>query len=186
MTLSALGIFSAAGAGGLVAAGDYELIATAFGTGSSDTITFSDIPQDYKHLQIRYMGRLASSGARLYLRMNGVSTSGNYRSHALFGTGTSVSSVDYTLGTAIDFQRGFDITTTNAFIGGIIDVLDYTSTSKNTTVRSLYGGLGNVNGVHLQSGVFLNTAAVTSLTITNNAAINITATSRFSLYGIRG
>jgi hypothetical protein len=178
-----LGFLAASGAGVVDA---YEHIATAFGTGSSATITFADIPQDYKHLQIRYMGRVASSGARLYLRMNGVSSSGNYRSHALFASSTTNSSVNYTLSTAIDFQRGFDITTSAAFIGGIIEVLDYTSTSKNTTVRGLYGGVGNVNAVHLQSGVFLNTAAVTSLTITNNAAINITSTSRFSLYGIKG
>jgi hypothetical protein len=174
-----------AGSGGGVDS-DYELIATAFGTGASATITFADIPQDYKHLQIRYMGRVASSGARLYLRMNGVSSSGNYRSHALFGAGTSNGSVDYTVSTAIDFQKGFDITTTDAFIGGIIDLLDYTSTSKNTTIRALYGSQGNSNGLYLQSGVFLDTAAVTSLTITNNVAINITATSRFSLYGIKG
>jgi hypothetical protein len=174
-----------AGSGGGVDS-DYELIATAFGTGASATITFADIPQDYKHLQIRYMGRVASSGARLYLRMNGVSSSGNYKGHALFGSSTTVSSVNYAVSTAIDFQSGFDITTTNAFIGGVIDLLDYTSTSKNTTIRALYGGVGNVNAIHLQSGVFLNTAAVTSLTITNNAAINITATSRFSLYGIKG
>ena len=178
-----LGILAASGAGFVDA---YEHIATAFGTGSSATITFSDIPQDYKHLQIRYMGRPASSGGRLYLRMNGVSSASNYRSHALFASSTTNSSVDYTTSTAIDFQRGFDITTANAFIGGIIDLLDYTSTSKNTTIRALYGGVGNANAIHLQSGVFRNTAAVTSLTMTNNAAINITSTSRFSLYGIRG
>jgi len=52
MSRLTLGNFAASGS----IPGSYEYIATATGTGSSPTITFSSIPQGYTHLQIRGTG----------------------------------------------------------------------------------------------------------------------------------
>jgi hypothetical protein len=85
-----LGILSAAGAG-VGVAGDYELIATAFGTGSSGVISFSSIPQEYKHLQLRYTAKNSSTATQMNITLNGI-TSGVYIRHSLFGNGSTVAS----------------------------------------------------------------------------------------------
>ena len=66
----------------------------------------------------------------------------------------------------------------------ILDVHDYASTSKNKTIRSLNGNDQNGAGdIYLTSGLWLSTAAVTSLTLFTSANyLNTT----FSLYGIKG
>jgi hypothetical protein len=180
-----LGILAVAGAGG--AAGDYELIATAFGTGSSGTITFSSIDQSYKHLQLRIVGKSTGAGTDTRLTFNGVSTS-THSAHFLQGNGAIVSA-----GASLNqpFIRLYSTlaqsTTTNAFAGSIIDILDYTSTTKNKTIRNLSGHTGSVDMVNLSGGQAPSSAAITSLSLVVNTAGNFyTSTSRFSLYGIKG
>lgn len=180
------GVFSAAGAGGGAAAGAYELIATAFGTGSSNTISFSSIASSYKHLQIRYLARTTgtgTSGDTMSLRFNGDSGA-NYARHYLQGDGSSVTSAAGTDGTSINYFSIIGQTgTTNVFGQGIIDILDYTSTAKNTTVRALTGNLHS-NNLRLVSGVWIDTSAVNSISLITGG--NHITTARYSLYGIKG
>jgi hypothetical protein len=181
MTLSALGIFSAAGAGGL---GAYELISTAFGTGSSGVITFSSIPSDYKHLQIRYTAKNSSTANRMNLTMNGI-TSASYAGHNLLGNGTSATSTAFTSQTAAPMVESMSAAGTNFASAGVIDILDYNSTTKNKTIKAIYGMVAVTNRLYLMSGALFNTAAVTSITLTTSAN-NFDSVSRFSLYGIKG
>jgi hypothetical protein len=179
------GVLSAAGAGGEPIIPDYELIATAFGTGSSGTITFSSIPTDYKHLQIRYTSKNTSSSEDLYLRFNGITTT-SYVTHRLQGLANDVTSgVNTGLG-FIFLERGGAVSSVaNSFAAGVIDILDYTSTVKNTTLKAFFGKNDNNNNVQLRSGLFMNTAAINSISLITSAG-NHTTTSRFSLYGIKG
>jgi hypothetical protein len=180
-----LGILSAAGAGfeGIPA---YDLISTGFGTGSSGVITFSSIPQDYKHLQLRYTAKNSSSATQMNITMNGI-TSGVYIRHSLLGNGTAASSTaSSTSQTAIQLVESMaSSTTASAVAAGVIDILDYTNASKNTTIRALYGMRDNINRVYLSSGLYNQTTAVSSLTLTASAN-NFATLSRFSLYGIKG
>jgi hypothetical protein len=180
------GVLSAAGAGGVVAGSDYELIATAFGTGSSGVISFSSIPQDYKHLQVRYVSKNASTSTLINITMNGI-TSGVYVRHSLYGAdtqfGSSSSSTSQTTIPLIESMASS--TTANAVNAGVIDLLDYSSTLKNTTIKAFYGMVDTRNRVYLSSGLYNQTTAVSSLTFTASAS-NFTALSRFSLYGIKG
>jgi hypothetical protein len=76
---------------------------------------------------------------------------------------------------------------TNVFGAGVTDILDYTNTSKNTTVRALGGADANGSGsIDLTSAAWLNTNAVTSITLTTNNGSTFTAGSSFALYGIKG
>jgi hypothetical protein len=182
-----LGILSAAGADvGPVFASDYELISTAFGTGSSGVITFSSIPATYKHLQIRYTAKNSSSATQMNITMNGITTN-SYIRHSLFGNGSSVTSnASSTSQPAIQLVESMAVSTTaNQVAAGVIDILDYLSTSKNTTIRALYGSTGDANRMYLSSGALFDTAAITSVTLTASAN-NYTTSSRFSLYGIKG
>ena len=180
------GILAASGAG---AAAAYEHIQSYVLTGNQATVTFSSIDQTYKHLQIRYVARTdrGSDNDTLYLRLNNNAT--GYRAHFLMGDGSSVTSGDRGSGlTRVDIQGAFTGSTsvTANFGAGIIDILDYASSSKNTTVRFL-GGIHNSGNkyISLASGLWNNTAAVNEILL-DKVATNFVSGSRFSLYGIKG
>jgi hypothetical protein len=166
---------------------DFELISTAFPTGGSVSFTGLDsYSSTYKHLQIRAVTRQTGSSGIVsaLLRINGVSTS-TYSWHRLWGDGSGVNSS----ASASDSSMSVIAMTAtnqaaNTFGVSVIDILDAYSTTKNKTVRSLFGASSTANSIDLRSGVFRSTASVTSLDIStfNNFAVN----TRFSLYGIRG
>jgi hypothetical protein len=193
MTLSALGIFSAAGAGGgPVADTSYELIESVILGAAQSTITFSSLgtySSTYKHLQIRGLARFSDSGSNergINLRLNADSGS-NYAIHGLFGDGSSAGAYGVTGANQIPigaFPTGQ--TTANVFAPLLVDFLDTYSTTKNKTVRSLSGFTG-LNQISLRSGVWLNTASITSITLTHTStSTDFVIGSRFSLYGIKG
>ena len=184
MTLSALGIFSAAGAGGV--AGDYELIAsTVLGTATPSVVfDVSSLASTYKHLQLRYVARSASTNGEGRIRLN-ADTGSNYAFHQLVGDGSSVFS-----GFGLS-RNGMDLlspttssATANNFGVAVVDFLDVFSSTKNTTARSFVGVVPG--GVLLRSALWLNTAAVTSITVYIADGANYVTGSRFSLYGIKG
>ena len=160
---------------------DYELISTAYGTGSSGTITFSSIPSTYKHLQIRFTAK-ASAGSTMSLQFNNV-TSAVYALHRLNGTGSAVSSGASTSQNYVNLPSAIDSATANSYAAGVMDILDYSSTTKNKTLRALYGF--PTGSIYLASGLYNDTSAVSTITL-NNLSGNYTTQSRFSLYGIKG
>jgi hypothetical protein len=189
MTLSALGIFSAAGAGGGVALSDYELIQTALVTGSSTSfVDFSSLntyASTYKHLQIRLAARSSHSVAEQVVNLRFNSDSGsNYSIHYLAGNGSAV------ISSGNASQTNFFVAlipgssaTANAFGASVVDLLDCFSTTKNKTSRALLGT--NPNPVVIYSGAWYNTTSVTNIRL-SVADGNFVAGSRFSLYGIKG
>jgi hypothetical protein len=187
-----LGILSAAGAGGVVAAGDYELIETINVSSSQASITFSSLgtySSTYKHLQLRMVHK--NSRANLWsgtlLRFNG-DTGNNYAYHYLVGNGTNVvSNQENTISVIVDsFAAGNNLA--NSFSPAVYDILDAYSTTKNKTVRFLSGRLvgGGEDRVALNSGLYNSTSAISSITMLPSGGFDWVAGSRFSLYGIRG
>ena len=183
MLPSLIGII--ASSGGAVAGGDYESIATVTASGSATTITFSSIPSTYQHLQVRGVGGSTSTGGYCVLTINGDSGS-NYKQHWLQGDGSGTGSGVGSSATSIDLYSTAS-NTANIQAAFVIDILDYTSTNKNKTIRSLAGIDKNGSGtIDLDSGLYFATpAAITSLTFTINAG-NWRNTSQFALYGIKG
>jgi hypothetical protein len=183
-----LGVLSAAGAGEPVALSDYELIATGNATGSAAFIEFTSIPTTYSHLQIRgtFRGTDSASVRDFLITMNGIAGT-SYASHQLNGNGSTVSSSGLTSQARIEFSNIIPAATQTANIFGacVIDVLDYRSTSKNTTIRMLGGFSGTSQVIRLGSGFVNNTAAITTIRLAVNVA-NLATGTRFSLYGIKG
>jgi hypothetical protein len=176
---SFVSVLDSGGAGG--GGGAYESIATASGTGSSDTITFTSIPSTYQHLQIRFEIDTNSNGALLQLRCNG-DTGSNYGNHYLEGDGSTVTATGFSSSDRIYFPA--ESHTTYSYVG-IVDIHDYASTTKYKTVRAIDGFDANGSGqVGLMSGLWMNTAAITSLTFFLQT--NYQSPTRFSLYGIKG
>jgi len=175
-----------------VTTGDYESIATVLvGSAGASSITFSNIPQTYKHLQIRFNYSTNNISDNTHIRFND-DTSANYSWHELYGqNGTNVLSGNYggTLVTGAKF--GYVGTTSAGFTGvGTSDILDYTNTNKIKVARHLVGtttnsAVGTTSYILLRSVAWHNTSAITSITIYFTAGL-ITQNSHFALYGIKG
>jgi hypothetical protein len=171
----------------------YESIATqTVGASAVSSITFSSIPSTYTHLQIRslWKGSITSFDYEyVELTING--SSSGYAYHNIRGDGSAVvagggGSLDRT-------YPSFSLPSSNAsyanmFGTGIIDILDYTNTNKNKTIRALSGFDGNGSGnVSLSSGLWQNTSAITSISLKpQSGSSNFTQYSQFALYGIKG
>ncbi len=168
----------------------YESIATASGNGTSQSITFSNIPQTYTHLEIRGIGQAATSTNDYGyngVRFNG-DTGTNYTRHGLFGTNNSTYAYAVTGANFADIGNASYLNTSAASTVGvtIVSILDYTNTNKYKTVRALAGtDLNGLAAVGLHSGLWLNTAAVTSITVYQSNG-NFTNKSTYALYGIKG
>jgi hypothetical protein len=169
------------------AAGAYELISTQVLSSSASTVTFSSIPQDYKHLQIRMVTRSTRSNniAGFGIRFNSDSGT-NYDLHSLSGDGSSVTSFASNNLSFVSLSQTAATSTASSFGATVSDILDYTNTSKNKTVRSLLGYATTTNLIALRSGLWRNTAAISAMEIYDTTSNNFLTGSRFSLYGIKG
>jgi hypothetical protein len=164
-----------------------EPIATTLvGSGGTSTITFSNIPNTYKHLQIRTIARSNGSATNICLIFNGDTNNANYYArHLLYGDGTSALALSGQTLTGIT-TGSVSPNTTSLVAPNIIDLLDYSNSSKNKTLRSLGGYDANGSGfIILASGLWMNTAAINSINITCFSG-SFTEHTRFSLYGIKG
>jgi hypothetical protein len=175
-----LNLISAIHGTGAAAGGgtSYESISTVtVGSGGSSSISFTSIPSTYKHLQIRGFVADNATNSNFELSFNG---SAGTKAHRLMGDGSTASS-DYYNSAVIYAQR----TDTGQFVF-ITDLLDYTSTAINKTIRTLAGGDNNGAGrVGLWSGFINSTSAITSLSIAPTAS-NFPQYSKLALYGIKG
>ncbi len=180
-----LGIFASAQQRAVLP-GDYESIATVtVGAGGSAGITFSSIPATYKHLQIRAFARTNSptNGENTKIYVNNITASTNYAWHVLRGSGSSVTAAGGG-GNYIVANVG-TTNVTNTFSAMVIDILDYSDTNKNKTIRNLYGWDSNGEGyVGLASVLAPTTSAISQIDIFMD--YNFTQYSSFALYGIKG
>jgi hypothetical protein len=158
-------------------------------TTSVSTITFSSIPQNYKHLQLRYQLIESSGYQDINCRFNG-DTGSNYYWHFLGGNGSSAyagSSGGTTTSISIKTNNVEGTVPTYPNVG-IVDIHDYASSTKYKTVRTLSGsdknGVNPNGEVQLLSGLWSSTSAVTSLTI--RCSVTWNAGSTFALYGMVG
>lgn len=163
--------------------GSFESIATqTVGASGASTVTFSDIPQNYQHLQLRIIARGPSTNYAT-MRLNNDSGS-NYAGHFQYGNGSSVSNAaPYTSGTILYPSRAYSALT-NYFGSGIATILDYSNANKNKTMHSLTGDIESPLIMQI-SGLWMNTSAVTRIDLITQAG-NFSQHSTFALYGIKG
>ena len=171
--------------------GSYDALATVtVPSGGASSVDFSSIPSTYKHLQIRYIARDNRSGTNsddIMIRFNNDSNTANYNSHRLIGNGSSASADRVTgFAGALSAFVSASTSVSNAFGGGVTDILDYTNTNKYKTTKSLGGNDDNGGGfIELVSGLWLSTSATNQLTIYPLNGTSFTQYSTFSLYGVR-
>jgi hypothetical protein len=163
--------------------GSYESIATVTPYTTTTTVVFSSIPSTFQHLQIR-SSAASSAAANMIIRFNSDSGA-NYSYHYMEGTGAGISAGN---GTSSAYILGPVTTNTaSSYTGIIMDIVDYKDPNKYTTLRSLSGV--DLNGsntwINMFSGLWLNTAAITSVTLSIISGATFAANSHFALYGVK-
>lgn len=177
--------------GNTATSNSYESIATqTVGAGGAASVTFSSIPQTYTHLEIRGISRTASTGTYAIFRPNGDANTANYTLHMMYGNGSAVTPYTSASGVfdgAYVWYGSASSGMANYFGPGVVTILDYKNTSKYKTLDCISGTDNNgasVGYVFRASSAWLNTAAITSLTIVGQSG-NLAEYSTFALYGIK-
>jgi len=178
---------------GIIASQDYNRVTSSYesiatvtvGSGGSATITFSSIPATYTHLQLRGIGR-DNLGNSVEMTFNS-DTGTNYARHRLIGNGTAASATGTISLANIPLLANAGLpTAANTFGVFVIDILDYTNTNKYTTARVLSGqDINGSGGVDFTSGLWLNTNAISTITLTGASSAIFQQYSQFALYGIK-
>lgn len=166
-------------------AGAFESIAAVtVPSGGVASITFSSIPQNYAHLQVRFSLRTTADGMPLIANFN-ADTTNIYTRHHLLGQGSVTNAGGLANQNTANFY-GYSVGTsaTNPTVG-VIDLLDYTNVSKFKTMRTLAGMDSNGSGeIVLSSNLFRSTSSITSIEIASGGTL--AQYSSFALYGIKG
>lgn len=171
---------------------NFEHIATVSLSANQTSVSFTNlgvIAADYKHLQIRAVPRSDSSGVEYgqgSLTINGDSGA-NYAVHFLIGTGSSVSTYSAANATGgVGFVHAGNTAGASMFGANVMDILDFSSSTKFKTVRTMSGGVfGSTKQNRFHSSLWRSTTAITSIAFTPESG-NWVSGSRFSLYGTRG
>jgi hypothetical protein len=158
-----------------------EPIATTLLGSAAGSITFSNIPQGYKHLQIRGIGLYSSTVTSALFRFNG-DTGSNYSETPLRGDGSAATS-----GPAAN--RTFTWTclqsAANTQFNTISNFMNYADATTNTSVLSRANSNSSGDYVAITAGLWRNTAAINSITVLTLSASNFNVGSTFTLYGIK-
>lgn len=165
------------------------------GSGGTSSISFTNIPQTYKNLQVRFVARSNASGTQgaLIMKLNNDSTNSSY-GHGMSGwggsnTGTGSAGSNYNTaysGYFIYYSLPFSSAGSTYFGTGIIDIADYASTNKRKTSRMLNGyHTDNYSQCAFQSQHLTTTTAVSSIVFTSDGG-GFGEGTRFHLYGMLG
>lgn len=146
----------------------------------ASSITFSNIPSTYKHLQLRFTAYNSTSWYRSIIRLNSDNTLTNYNTHGTQAIGSGTPTSFYS---ANESKAGGAIATYPGV--AIIDFIDYNNTNKFKTVRGIFGFDANGSGqIQTASILWRNTNAINSIVITDEGNNNFTQYGSFALYGI--
>jgi hypothetical protein len=170
----------------------FDSIATLDPTGG--TFSFDSIPQTYKHLQIRIIGRtdINGNGTNINMRFNNDTGNTLIQSYftangPLLGNSLSASAGASAADSQVLAARvpGTQVTS-NRWGSATIDIIDYSSTDKFKNVVSVTDQVGQSTYPFIfhTSTVWASTSAITSVNFIINGGSAIGGT-RVSLYGIK-
>jgi hypothetical protein len=152
------------------------------------SVDFTNIPQTYKHLQLRVIARTdrANTGDTIYWRYNNDGT-GIYTLHSMYGLGSGNAQGDKGTGLTYGYYLSSlgASATSGVFSMGIINILDYSNTSKFKTTVTHHGNETSSSGIVLwTSSLWQSTSAITRITFTSQNLANLVPNCSFALYGV--
>jgi hypothetical protein len=161
------------------ASATYEPLATNTLGSATSSVTFSSISGSYTDLIVIVNAICASGGTDLInLQYNGDTSSGLYSSTRAVGNGSSTNS-DRQTGANFIYVGLINSTARNS---DIYQIQNYSNTTKHKTCIARAGIADNQTRVTV--GLWRNTNAITSVTISHASSINFNVGSTFTLYGI--
>jgi len=160
----------------------FELIAAVtVGSGGSSTITFSSIPSTFTDLCLKVSARLDAVDTDNLLSFNGSTSS--FTSRRLLGIGSGSGSSDTPNRYA--GQVNASSYTASTFSNTEIYIPNYAgSTNKSYSVDTVVENNATGTPMALAAGLWSNTAAITSITLTANTG-NYVQHSTAYLYGVK-
>jgi hypothetical protein len=164
-------------------ANTYKLISSNVLSTSTTSISFSSIPQTYTDLVIRTNIRTdnTGSGNGFSVYLNGSTTSASRT--IIYGDGSTAATLRSS--TAPGGLVNGTTETANTFAGTEVYIPNYGgSTYKPVSTLSVMENNANFAYISAGIGLWSNTSAVTSITLTSGVG-NFIATSSFYLYGIK-
>jgi len=161
------------------AAGGMTVIASGNLSGSSTTI--SSIPATYNNLQLIVRDFFTlDSATQLIFRLNGNSTSGSYTQYSITAESSSVQ----TATTSRTFIATYLEATSDINTYAHLNLIDYTN-AMNKYFEFGSSRTGTTNGGNRTgAGTFINTSAISSITITNENGVSVSGGS-YILYGVK-
>lgn len=162
----------------------WQLIQSQSLSASAASVTFSNIPQTYKSIAVLISARRDSSSGSgaINAQFNGVTT--GYSSRVLWGNGTTANSSTDTVWRIGSCGNSSDVA--NTFCSSLNVIPNYASTSVNK-IGYLDDSAENnaTTGFEtMQANLWSNTAAITSIAMTNPGGGNFVFGSTFTLYGL--
>lgn len=186
-SVNSLGSAQSSSSNSVTTTNNYTSIATQAISSNTSSILFTNIPQNYKNLQLRIFARGSNSVTSDYSYINfNEDGSGSYSSHYLSGNGTT-SVVSGYVNSAQPLSLNFPCANANANVFGsaVVDILDYTNTTKFKTARIFNGWDNNGSGnVFIWSIVWSSLNPITSIKLIGWGLANYVPNSHVALYGI--
>ena len=170
---------------------DFQSIATVIvGSGGAANAQFTSIPATFTHLQIRSTARADNADPNNGFKIQFNSDTGsNYTRREIYSNGSTLNAEgSASIGFAYADYAATGATAASLLFGvSIIDILDYSNTNKQKTLKALSGndraGSGNLA---IGSSLWVDTDAITSILIEPLSSANWVEHSHFALYGIKG
>jgi hypothetical protein len=160
-----------------------KIASSTVGAGGTTTITFSSIPSTYTDLCLKFSLRTSrGTYASDLLRVDFNGSTANQSS--LFLEGTSITAY-FTLSTTQIASATTSITTANTFSNGELYIPNYAGSTYKTISSDSFGENNSTNNaIYLASGLWSNTAAINSISLTDINSATIQQYSSATLYGI--
>lgn len=169
----------------------WQLIESQSLQSSAASVTFSNIPQTYKTLILLTSLRTTQTAiaSNALVTFNG-SASG-YSERLVYGNGLVAASASRSSQASIAWTNLLSGAsgTSNTFGNAMMVIPNYTSTTVNKpfssdSVNENNTGGGNEANQYLDAGIWANTNAITSITLTCDSGGNFVFGSTFTLYGL--
>ena len=162
-------------------------IAYAVANGTSSTISFTNIPQNYQDLMMVGFARTDNSTSTGFAYYLNNASLGNFSQTVLTGNGSSASSTRYITSNCYGVYgpiMPFSTSTSGVFSSTELHILNYTnSTTYKTSILRNACDLNGSGEIDLIVNTYLSTSPITSIVINTNG--NFVTGTKFALYGIR-
>jgi hypothetical protein len=181
--INSLGTSSSGSSTSVTTNNSYSSIASqTVGAGGATTVVFTNIPQNYSHLQIRMYGFAVNSDIGLQFNSD---NSVSYSRHYHYGSGSAVTSSGTILGGNNWVEPLYVTGNTTYPASSVSDILDYSSTLKNKVMRTISGyDTGSAGYFILYSGLWTSLAPISSMTFFSNGSSLTNQYTTIAIYGM--